>query len=173
MTYSIQPIMKVGPNKNKKIVISEKLWIDTWLGLRARGQGRVESAAIWGGKRDDTTEVVEAIYFLDDYADSVQFPGYHQVSTKSLATLFERLRQERRLIIGDVHTHPTSWVGLSKLDKEHPIEFRCGLYAIVLPSFALPSPSLSLAGVHVYEGDGQWRSLSQSSKELVFSFIPL
>lgn len=155
---------------NKQIIIPEKLWRETWLGLRMRGKGKVETAAIWGGKRNQTAETVEAVYFLDDYDGGDRRARYHQVSTEALEQLFKQLHQDRRVIVGDIHTHPGRWVGLSDLDKENPIEFRRGLYALVLPLFALPAPSLASAGIHVYEGEGAWRSLTQNEKQLAFSF---
>jgi len=168
MTSLIPPTIKAVPNK--KIVIPEKLWLETWLGLRMRGKGKVETAAVWGGKRNETEEVVEAVYFLDDYHGGVRFARYHKVSTEALEQLFNKLHRERRVIVGDIHTHPGPWVGLSDLDMENPIEFRRGLCAVVLPRFGLPEPSLDFAGVHLYEGDGEWRSLTQKEKQLIFSF---
>lgn len=168
MTCLIRRIIRAA--SDKKIVIPEELWMQTWLGLRARGLGKVESAAIWGGRRDSLTETVEAVYFLDDYIGRLQRSGYHRVSVGALAELFAQLQRDRRVIVGDVHTHPSDWVGLSALDQENPIEYRKGLYAVVLPSYGRPSPSLSLAGVHVYEGDGCWRMLPQRTKKRIFVF---
>jgi hypothetical protein len=169
MKFSILPIIRAAPGKS--IVIPEKIWTETWLGLRQRGKGIVESAAVWGGRRDDTNEIVEAVYFLDDLADSIQRKGYHRVSTQALEKFFNQLHADRRVIVGDVHTHPTRWVGLSDIDKDHPVEFRKGLYAVVLPSYAIPAPSLESVGVHQYKGDGRWRSLAQREKKKVFAFI--
>jgi hypothetical protein len=161
--------MKGGPSK--KIVVPHKIWAETWLGLRARGHGKTESAAIWGGKRDSSAETVEAVYFLDDLPGRVQFSGYHRVPEKALELLFNQLQRDRRVIVGDIHTHPGDWVDLSALDKNNPIEFRKGLHAIVLPTYALPEPSLSIAGVHEYKGGGRWRILSQRAKKKVITLI--
>ena len=169
MTCSTQPITKAEPN-NKRIVVPNEVWVQTWLGLQKRGKGKVESAAVWGGKRDDLSEIVEAVYFLDDLVGRFQHRGYHFVPPEALAQLFAQLQRDRRVIVADIHTHPTGWVGLSALDKSHPIEFRPGLHAIVLPSYAQSTPSLSLAGVHEYEGGGKWRILTDKMKEAVFTF---
>jgi len=156
---------------SRKIVVPEEIWTQTWLGLRERGCGRVESAAVWGGRRDASTETVEAVYFLDDLVGRIQFSEYHRVSVKALANLFGQLQQDRRVIVGDIHTHPTCWVGLSELDEANPIEFRKGLFAIVLPSYAMCSPSLASAGVHEYKGDGRWLTLSQNAKKKFITFV--
>jgi hypothetical protein len=97
---------------------------------------------------------VEAVYFLDDYAGGEQCRGYHRVPVEALTEFFATLQQQRQVIIADIHTHPGNWVGLSALDEDNPIEYRVGLPAIVLPSFALPRPSLSISGVHIYKGNG-------------------
>jgi len=155
---------------SKTIRIPNYLWLQTWGGLRDRGQGSRESAAIWGGKRIGNSETVEAVYYLDDFEGGFRSRAYHFVSTEALAQLFAKLHREKHVIIGDVHTHPTSWVGLSQIDREHPIEFRHGLHALVLPSFALLSPSLRLTGVHVYQGDGKWQTLNDAAKSQTFIF---
>jgi proteasome lid subunit RPN8/RPN11 len=169
MRFSILPIIKAEPLR--RVIIPEKIWAETWLGLRQRGGGMVESAAVWGGRREESNEIVEAVYYLDDLAGNIQRTGYHRVSTKALEKFFNQLHKDRRVIVGDVHTHPTHWVGLSEIDRDHPIEFRKGLYAVVLPSYAIPAPSLQSAGVHQYKGDGRWRMLRQSEKKKVFTFI--
>jgi hypothetical protein len=168
MIYLIRSIIWGAPSKT--LLVPEKIWVQTWLGLRKRGRGKVESAAIWGGRREGSTEIVEAVYFLDDLAAHIQFSGYHKIPARALAELFNKLRQDRRVIVGDIHTHPSDWVGLSGLDKTNPIEFRKGIYAMVLPSYALPEPSLKSAGVHEYMGNGRWRELSQKAKKKYFKF---
>ena len=169
MIYSILSIIRAAPSG--KIILPESIWIQTWLGLRKRGHGKVESAAIWGGKRSGKTETVEAVYFLDDLPGHVQFSGYHRLPESDLATLFRQLQQDQRVIVGDIHTHPGRWVGLSGLDKANPIEFRQGLYALVLPSYAVPEPSLVQAGVHEYKGNGRWIMLSQRAKKKVINIV--
>src|SRR5439155_1742461 len=127
-------------------------------------------AAIWAGRRDGLVETAEAVYFLDDLFDGNQGAAYHRVSPRALAQLFARLQQDRRVIVTDVHTHPDSWVGLSPIDMDHPIEFRPGLHAIVIPFYALNEPSLSDAGVHEYLGEREWRHLAEAEKGRLFIF---
>jgi hypothetical protein len=169
MIYLVRSIIWGEPKKT--LVVPKKIWVETWLGLRKRGRGKVESAAIWGGKREGSKEIIEAVYFLDDLAGHIQFSGYHKIPETALAELFDKLHQDRRLIVGDIHTHPSDWVGLSGLDKANPIEFRKGICAVVLPSYAVSEPSLKSAGVHEYVGDGRWRELSQKAKKKYFKFI--
>lgn len=169
MTSSTQTNIKAEPNSSR-IFIPQNLWLQTWLGLLERGKGVVESAAVWGGKRAGSIETVEAVYFLDDLVGKVQRRQYHYVPQRSLARLFAKLTENKHLIVADIHTHPSDWVGLSPLDMEHPIEFRRGIHAVVLPSYALHPPSLKQAGVHKYQGDGNWLSLNEDEKQSTIIF---
>lgn len=155
---------------NGMIHIPHEIWLRTWGGLRTRGAGIKESAAVWAGSRQNDLERVDGVYFLDDYAGGEQHRAYHRVPVEALARFFADLRRDRRVILADLHTHPGSWVGLSPLDKENPIEFRKGLPAIVLPCFAQGKPSFGNCGVHLYEGEGRWRRLAQCDKNRLFIF---
>lgn len=160
--------MKGG--RSRKLIIPEAIWQQTWVGLRERSRGEVESAAVWGGKRTGLTETVEAVYFLNDYGGSIQLPLYHRVPAEALKDLFLHLHRDQRVLIGDIHTHPESWVGLSDLDAEHPIEYRKGVIAVVLPWYGGSEPSLQDAGVHEYAGKGRWKTFSERAKKKLFLF---
>jgi len=154
---------------NRRILIPTPLWNHTWSGLRERGHGKVESVGVWAGTRDGLTEHVKCVHFLSDFGRAYQRKGYHLASTRMLADLFARLQKDHHVLIADVHTHPTKWVGLSEIDKQHPIEFRPGIHAIVLPSFARSSPSIARAGIHEYIGNGEWQTLSQKAKSTLLT----
>jgi hypothetical protein len=98
------------------------------------------------------------------------FGEYHRVPVNALAQLFSSLKDDGRVIVGDIHTHPSGWVGLSNLDKRNPIEYRLGLYAVVLPSFAIGDPCLRASGVHQYLGQAGWQTFSPEEKENIFEF---
>lgn len=155
---------------SRTIHVARTIWEETWDGLRRRGGGENESAAVWGGRRSDDAEHVKAVYFLDDYAGGERCAGYHRVPVSALTEFFATLHEQRQVIIADIHTHPGDWVGLSALDEENPIEYRVGLPAIVVPRFGLPRPSLSLCGVHIYKGNGRWQTLTGRRKKELFAF---
>lgn len=145
--------------REKPLFISSELWERTWLGLRARGYGQREAACVWAGESSDLEERVSEVIFLDDLPGVESFALQHRTTRKATAVLFEQLREKRLSIVADVHTHPEEWVDLSWVDKAHPIEYRPGLTALVLPGYATGAPSLKETGVHVYLGDGEWRHL--------------
>jgi hypothetical protein len=155
---------------NHRIYIPIQIWHATWAGLNTRSKGKIESAAIWAGRRDGEIERVEGVYFLDDYVGGLQRRDYHCVPVQALTIFFADLRRDRRVIIADLHTHPRSWVGQSQLDEANPIEFRKGLPAVVLPWFAQGEPSLQSCGVHIYEGGGKWLSLGEDGKKQLLVF---
>src|SRR4051812_20041678 len=111
------------------IVISNQLWEETWKGLRERGRLERETACIWGGRRNIAEQLVERVYFFDDFGEIESYEAYHRAPAETVAAIFRSLRENGHVIVADVHTHPGEWVGLSGTDKAHPIEYRPGLIA--------------------------------------------
>ncbi len=148
--------------REKPLFVPLELWQRTWLGLRARGDGQREAACVWAGESSDREERVSEVIFLDDLPGVESFALQHRTTRTATAVLFEQLREKRLSIVADLHTHPEEWVDLSWVDKAHPIEYRPGLTALVLPGYATGAPSLDETGVHIYLGDGQWRRLRES-----------
>jgi len=140
----------------KKIIVSERIWRETWDGLRSRGRGIRESACVWGGQRSEKMDVVNSVIFLDDLHGVSAGARYHRMSRDSILALFKILKSNKQVIIADIHTHPSSWVDLSLTDRESPIEYRPGLPAMVLPHYACTAPDLKTIGLHEYKGDGLW-----------------
>ena len=141
--------------------IPEPLWERTWAGLRSRGDGEREAACIWAGTRGPDVWKVDEVLFFDAFDGGAEAGLlFHVTSREATTSLFALLRERRLQIIADVHTHPADWVDLSLTDAAHPIEYRIGLLALVLPNFAEDAPELSIVGVHEYLGSGAWRRLT-------------
>jgi hypothetical protein len=143
----------------KPIKVTQQVWEETWFGLRARGMGKSEAACIWSGKRSPSGDIVHSVIFLDDLPGVHAGARYHRLSRLTIEALFKLLRDRHEMIVADIHTHPSDWVDLSPTDREHPIEFRRGLPAMIVPNFAKLAPSLNGLGLHEYVGDGAWRRL--------------
>jgi hypothetical protein len=150
----------------RSLIVPVKIWTMTWEGLRTRSRARYESACVWGGRRSDENETVEQVHFLDDLPGVRRHRSFHRTSREATQALFARLHSLGQSIVADVHSHPTEWVGLSETDAGHPIEYRVGLFALVLPRFAIGAPLLSRVGVHIYLGDGEWQELSAAKAKL-------
>jgi proteasome lid subunit RPN8/RPN11 len=155
----------------KPIIVTQELWNHTWFGLRDRGKGRRETACIWGGHRVGPADSVQSVIFLDDLPGVRAGTRYHQMSRPTILALFKILRERREVIVADIHTHPEGWVDLSPTDTEHPIEFRPGLPALVIPHFAKTAPTAERLGLHEYLGEGAWRMLSAAEIRAVLGVV--
>lgn len=151
-----------------KLFVTHNLWVSTWEGLQCRSAGQVESACVWLGPRSNTTQVALEAVFLDDLPGTIGRRLQHRTSRQAVAMLLEVARQKQLSIVADLHTHPSDWVDLSDVDQEHPIEYRVGLIALVLPSFAIGAPDLARTGVHEYLGNGKWSTLSVEERNTRF-----
>ena len=156
----------------KRIKLTQDLWEQTWIGLQKRGGGVRESACVWGGTRSATEDHALSVTFLDDLPGVHAGARYHQLSRKTVEALFKILTANRQMIVADIHTHPGYWVDLSPTDAEHPIEFRRGLPAMILPYFAMTSPTMDGLGLHEYVGDGEWHRLNPTEVQAVLKIGP-
>jgi hypothetical protein len=145
-----------------RVDITREQWSKTWNGLRARSRGEREAACVWTGDRTTATWTVRSVHFLDDFGPVSAGALYHRASRECVARLFAEMRERGESLIADVHVHPEDWVDLSPTDEAHPIEYRVGLLAVVLPHFAVRSPSLLGVGVHEYVATSEWRRLPQA-----------
>lgn len=136
--------------------VSEALWSATWEGLRARSAGVRESACVWLGTRSNEIEQAVEIVFMDDLPGVIALPRYHRTSREAVLAMLQHARARGLKIVCDIHTHPRTWVDLSEIDQEHPIEYRVGLIALVLPDYGQGAVAIDRVGIHEYVGDGQW-----------------
>lgn len=143
-----------------EILISTTQWKETWAGLKIRGQESREALCVWAGDRKSQPWKVLEVVFLDDFPGVEGFARFHRVSREAVTALFRCLHQKNLQLIADVHSHPGSWVGLSDIDMEHPLEFRVGFLSLVLPSYAIPKPDIGAVGVHEYIGNMEWKTLT-------------
>lgn len=144
----------------RPVVIDLGAWRQTWSGLLARGEGRRETACVWAGVREAACDRVEHVAFIDDLDGVTGAPYSHVAQPEAVGRVLADLRRRGLVIAADVHTHPSSWVGLSAIDQANPIEFRIGLLALVLPAFAAGEPLVSRVGAHEYLGSKRWRQLA-------------
>jgi hypothetical protein len=141
------------------LILSHGLWVETWLGLRQRCAGEREATCVWGGQRDGNTLRCTSVIFLNDFPGVRSARLYHVTPPGVTAQVFEILRNRGESIAADIHAHPADWVEQSRTDMEHPIEYRPGLMALILPYFAVGMADLTTIGAHEYLGNLQWRML--------------
>lgn len=148
----------------RMLIAHSDLWLSTWRGLQQRGGGAREAACVWLGTIAGDVEHAREIVFLDDLPGTTAQRLNHRTSREAVNMVLGRARVSRQRIVADIHTHPADWVDLSVVDRAHPIEYRLGLLALVLPDFAEGPCELSRAGVHEYLGDGRWGRFDGSAK---------
>ena len=151
----------MNPNN---IRIKSELWRQTWEGLSERSRGQIESLCIWAGRRTHESSEVTEVIFLDGIGGVEGFALFHRITREAVGEIFAILKDKGLQIIADVHTHPEEWVGLSRTDREHPLEYRIGFVSIVLPHFGRAEHNKSGIGMHRYKGNHQWHELSLSEK---------
>jgi hypothetical protein len=149
-------IMPVFKSRRSVLRVHERLWSDLLTQLRNRGEGYRESGAFYFGRRDRPGVVSEFVLYDELDPDclngGIDFHGigYHRLS--------EHCRQRDVQVLGDVHTHPSSWVGQSRIDSSHPMVSRKGHLALIVPNFAQGEITARNVGLHRYREDQAWDS---------------
>jgi hypothetical protein len=122
--------------------------------LQACGKSRCECVAYWTGPLDG-----------EGVVDRVEHPAHaagrnwYEVDHDWLTAFFAQLRQERRTVRAQVHTHPGP-AGHSETDDQYSIVPAIGFLSLVLPRFAQGDPSLRGAYLAELQADGTWIQLS-------------
>ncbi|MDA8317377.1 MAG: hypothetical protein M0010_19750 [Actinomycetota bacterium] len=133
-----------------------RTWGDLLGQLRDRGQGVRESGAflLATGTADRRVERL----VLYDELDSTCLVGGIDFHREGYQRLWDVCEREHLLVIGDVHTHPSSHTGQSGIDRGHPMLSRAGHVALIVPNYAEGEVASQEVGVHHYQGTDGWRS---------------
>lgn len=126
----------------------------TELGLR--GDGIRESGAFLLGDQSGDRRTITRVVYLDDL-DPDCLKGGIEFNGLAYSKLWDICDAEQRVVVGDVHTHPKSWVCQSKIDAENPMIARNGHVAVIVPYFAMRLVQSRDVGIHCYDGHG-WDS---------------
>jgi hypothetical protein len=128
----------------------------TELGRRGLNGAR-EAGAFLLTPRDGAGRRVTRIVYLDDLDPSCLVGGihFHGSGYSALATICER---EQLCVLADVHTHPSTWVGQSAVDRDNPMLALRGHLAIILPDCATRPTEPHEVGIHEYRGEDGWQS---------------
>jgi proteasome lid subunit RPN8/RPN11 len=117
--------------------------------MRPHGAVGNEGLALWLGKTDGST--IEITHLIEVSGPGfTTSPLYMGLSIRAMSKLTDLTDQLDRYLVGQIHSHPGTFVELSDLDKAHGIRVPNYL-SIVCPYYAQrPSTSLSNCGVHVF-----------------------
>jgi proteasome lid subunit RPN8/RPN11 len=135
------------------------LWASVIFALRRRGQGRAESGAfLLGSQKWNIGKVTQYVCF-DQLDPNAYQNGGIALHAEGLAALWERCHRKSVQVLVDVHTHPTSDVRQSHIDRRHPMIPIVGHTALIVPNFARTAWwTLRGVGIHEYLGNLDWRT---------------
>jgi proteasome lid subunit RPN8/RPN11 len=122
------------------------------LGVRGRGE-REAGAFLLADQAGDRRRVTRVVYLDDLDPDCLQ--GDIHLDGRAYSKLWDICDAERRVVVGDVHTHPGRCVHQSGIDAENPMVAQDGHVAVILPDYATRPIEPHEAGIHRYDG-GQW-----------------
>lgn len=127
--------------------------------MRPQGARGNEGLALWFGVMEDTQTVITHVI-------EVLGPGFHttplymRLSLRAMSSLTDLADQLGISLVGQVHSHPGTFLDLSDLDIKHGIRSP-GYLSVVCPYYAQHDlEGLQACGVHVFENN-QYHRLSQ------------
>lgn len=142
-----------------------------WDGLvaevAARGHGRIESGAFLLARQSGDQRLVSRIAYYDDLDPNCLQGGIH-FDGRAYGKLWALCRAECLTVIGDVHTHPGSWVTQSDTDSGSPMVAQKGHVALIVPRFAQGRVDPGAVGVHLYDGRGWTTWTGQDAQARLF-----
>lgn len=121
--------------------------------LGVRGSGVRESGAFLLGDRHGDRRTVRQVVYFDDL-DATCLTGGIALDGLAYSRLWDICDETQRRVIGDVHTHPRSWVGQSSTDAANPMIAQNGHIALIIPDYASHLVTARDIGLHRYLGDG-------------------
>ena len=114
-----------------------------------------EGVALWLGSRSMTVATIAYVIALRG-PGIVKLPDQLSISAELLNEVTDVAIELGCYLVGQIHSHPASWVDLSIPDKRYGIQVG-GYLSVVAPHFAQrPNTRLEDCGVHLLEG-GLWR----------------
>ena len=127
--------------------------------LRKAGRDRREGIVLWLGRREDGHIRVTDAYQPLHTSKADMF----HITPAGMNALHDELRQRRRMVAAQVHTHPGRAYH-SKADDRWAIVRHVGALSLVLPHFAFGTTVetfLEIAKVYRFSEDGYWLPVPQ------------
>lgn len=147
-------------------------WEAMIIELRDRGRGHIESGAFLLANRPGDPRLVTRVIYYDDLDPNCLVGGIH-FHGLAYGELWALCRSDGLAVVGDVHTHPTSWVHQSDIDKGSPMVAQKGHVALIVPHFAQQSTDPSQVGVHLFDGQRwtTWTGRDAATRLFVRRFV--
>jgi proteasome lid subunit RPN8/RPN11 len=127
--------------------------------LAKSGRGIKEAGAFLLGSPGEERRLVSSYLMYDRVAiESSREHAYVAFTAEEMARAWDHCYRTGLQAVADVHTHPAG-PSQSVTDRLHPIVSLAGHVALIVPFFALRNPQPVDLGVHVFLGEGRWRSM--------------
>lgn len=127
--------------------------------LARSGAGVAEAGAFLLGVTSNGRRRVNSYLLYEHVApESRRQHDYVAFTAEETARAWDYCYRNGVQVVADVHTHPAG-PQQSRSDREHPIVSLAGHVALIVPHFSLRNPQPADLGVHIFLGQGRWRSL--------------
>jgi proteasome lid subunit RPN8/RPN11 len=147
--------MRASNREEKLLTLGRLQWRALIRELGKRGGGKSEAGAFLLAERDGDLRIVTRVVYFNDLdpnclQGSIRFDGL------AYSRLSDICEAERRVVVGDIHSHPYASVRQSPTDAENPMIARTGHVAIIVPHLAMRRVRPTETGVHQYLGAAGW-----------------
>jgi hypothetical protein len=161
---SFYTVQTMAPRSQPELACARALWERLLLQLCERGgYGKRESGAFLLGQEADGARQISQFVLYDDLDPHSLDLGIVHFDGRHYGKLWERCRVTNTMVVADVHTHPFG-SQQSLLDRAHPMIAMAGHIALILPNFAMGTPSMEEVGMYRYLGDRRWQTVPISER---------
>lgn len=141
------------------LLISRRRFAKLMRELHRRGEDRRESGAFLLARRDARPVaggrvITEVVYYDDLDADCLT--GGITMHAIGLSRLNQLCRERRLRVLGDIHTHPSTFIQQSRIDATHPMVALPGHLAFIAPNYAAGTLGPADLGAHRLLPGGAW-----------------
>lgn len=150
----------------QQIEIPRLLWMRLVSDLRSRGCDRRESGAFLLSGKDSSGRSISRYICYDDLDPHALEYGLVEFHRAGFSKLWDICKADNLQVLADVHTHPTSSVMQSSIDKANPMLPVRGHVALIMPKFGDTSAwSLAPIGIYRFAGGGKWESFQHTDTQ--------
>ena len=159
--WAFRPIFRLRHRLSRwrpLIQIDRDLWAEMNAELGRRGlDGMREAGAFLLGHRSGDIRKVDRVVYFDDL-DPDCLVGHVHLRSLAYSVLWDLCELTGLEVVGDVHTHPSTWVGQSGIDRCNPMVASAGHIAVIVPDYGTRLVGAGETGVHEYLGEAGWKS---------------
>jgi len=90
-----------------------------------------EKVLLWFGEKNTEGSIVSEVFEPLQFA----YSNYFEIPSEGIQEIIEKVKNDKRIVIAQIHTHPHSAFH-SRADDKMAIPRHIGAYSFVLPNFA-------------------------------------